>query len=262
MNKYFVLLKYELKTIYKDVFQIFLLLFPIIIMILGAFVFPYVFKSIGENEVALRYTTLIVIIMLVSMGTFLVGAMGSFMLLEHKDEHTISTISVTPMGLSKYLRFKIIYIYIFALLNILIILFGIKIFAADEYLIGTVSLFENINTWHILSYSVVAAIFAPALALFQATYAKNKVEGFAIMKISSMAALIPIIMIFETFKNGLQYILGIFPNFWSIKALMNEFYPTNSEVNLPYYAYLLIGAAFSLFVLAICYKNFKRKVQY
>ncbi|HBL85172.1 MAG: hypothetical protein A2Y17_01380 [Clostridiales bacterium GWF2_38_85] len=262
MSKYFQLLRYEIKTIYRDGFQLYLLAFPLVLLALSVFVFPRIFDIIGTDEAALRYTTLIMIIMLISFGTFLIGAMGSFLLLEHKDERTISTISVTPMGLSGYLRFKIIYIYVFAVISILIVLFGIKQFAADEYIIGGVSLFESIEAWHILTYALIAGMFAPTLALFQASFAKNKVEGFALMKMSSMAAMIPIIMILNTFKDGLQYVLGIFPNFWSIKGLMNELYPFESSANLPYVGYLAGGVVMSLLILVICYRMFLKKVNY
>jgi len=262
MKKYFTLLRYELKTIYRDMFQVFLLLFPILLLLMSVLLFPVIFRSIGDNEAAVRYTTLIMIIMLVSFGTFLVGAMGSFLLLEHKDERTISTISVTPFGLRGYLRFKIVYIYVLAVISILIVILGTKLLAPGEYTIGGISLFDNIGLIRILAYSLVAGLFAPALALFQAAFAKNKVEGFAIMKLSGMAAMIPIIMLLETFRNGLQYLLGVFPNFWAVKAFMLELYPIGGSVDLPFYAYLGIGAVFSLLVLGLCYGVFQKKVQY
>jgi len=262
VKKYLTLFRYEVKTIYRDIFQIFLLLFPILLLLMSVLLFPAVFRSIGENEAVVRYTTLIMIIMLVSFGTFLVGAMGSFLLLEHKDEKTINTISVTPFGLKGYLLFKIVYIYVFAVISILIVILGTKLLASGEYVIAGVSLFENIDFLHILTYSLVAGLFAPALALFQAAFAKNKVEGFAIMKLSGMAAMIPVIMVLETFRNGLQYVLGIFPNFWAVKAFMLELYPVGGSADLPYYAYLGVGAVFSLVILGLCNGIFQKKVQY
>jgi len=262
MNAYFQLFKYEIKTIYRDIFQLYLLLFPFIILIMGIFVIPLGIDALSDNQDAVKYATLIIIIILISFGTFLIGAMGSFLLLEHKDEKTINTISVTPLGISGYLKFKIIYIYFFALISILIVLGGIKYFASDRYIVNGISLFDQISYWHVITYSLVAALFAPALSLFQATFAKNKVEGFAIMKLSSMAALAPIIMVLNTFRDGLQYLLGIFPNFWSIKAILNELYPIQSNANLPYYGYLGFGVISSLLILIICYSMFKKKVEY
>lgn len=262
MRKYFLLMRYELKTIVRDPFQLYLCAYPFLLLLLSTLVFPRILDAISQNEAALRYTTLVLTMLLLTMGTFLAGAMGCFLLLEHKDEKTIHTIAVTPVGVFGYLVFKMTYIYLLSAVSSVIVLLGTKLLAADQYIIGGVSLFDKIDIGHIISYALVSSLFAPALALFLGAFAKNKVEGFAFIKGSGMAAMAPFLMILDTFRDGLQYALGIFPNFWSIKGLMQELSPVKSTANLSYPMYLAIGAVYSIAVSLVCCRLFLKKAQY
>lgn len=262
MKKYFNLLKYELKTIYRDYFQLVMIIFPFVILLMAIYLFPLIIDSLAVSPEVIKYVIILLVIMLMSFGVFLIGAMGSFLLLEHKDEKTINTIAVTPLGVNGYLRFKIVYVYCFALISILIVLIGLKLFAKDYYMINGVSIFDNLSYVMIIAHSIVAALVAPALSLLQATFANNKIEGFAIMKFSSMIAMAPMIMVMDTFRGKLQYVLGVFPNFWAIKAIVNVIYPNNDPSNMSFYLYLLFGLILSFLVLTLCYRMFKKKVIY
>ncbi len=262
MNKYISLSRYELKTIIRDPFHMFLCAFPFILLFISVYLFPALMSSMEQDSAELKYTTLIILMILVTFGTFITGAMGSFMLLEHKDERTLNTISVTPVGASGYLMFKLTYIYLLSVVSILVILVGTKLLASDAYAIGGVSLLDNIGSLHILTYALVMGLFAPSLALLQSAFARNKVEGYALVKGTGTAAMIPLVMIMDAFMDGTQYILGIFPNFWSLKGFMLTLLPNNSTSNLSYTLYLIIGALYSLVLLLVCYKLFLKKVSY
>jgi fluoroquinolone transport system permease protein len=263
MSKHLSLIRYEFRTLIRDPFQLLMLFFPFLMLGLSTLAFPAILRSVGEeNEPATRITMLILLIMLMSFGTIIAGAMGSFMLLEQKDEKTINTIAVTPVGISGYLKLKLIVLYILAVANILIVLFGTAYFAKETYSIGGVSLFDHAQTWELLTYSFVSALFAPALALLQASLAKNKVEGFALVKGTGIVALLPMLILLDSFKEGLQYLLGVFPNFWSTKAMLNVFMQSTSSHDLSFFWYMLVGAVYSLVILAISYKLFLRKIQY
>jgi fluoroquinolone transport system permease protein len=263
MKKYLSLLKYEWRTIIRDPMQIFLMAFPFILVLMGVYLFPMILGTVdGAQDDAMRVVTLILLLMLMAIGTFMVGSMGSFLLLEHKDEKTMNTIAVTPIGSSGYLTFKTVYLYVLAVVSIIIVLLGTKLLAAEKYLIGGISLFERISVWHILAFSAVSGLFAPALALFQGALAKNKVEGFALMKGMGIMAMIPLLMLLNAFSGGLQYVLGIFPNFWSLKAMMIQLYPASTDANLSFTLYMLIGFVYSLAIVALSYRAFLKKVQF
>lgn len=263
MSKYLALLRYEAKTIIRDPINLYMCLFPIIILALSVFVFPMIFESIDLMQgIMLKMTMLLLLLIILAFGSFFLAAMATFLLLEHKDEHTLNTIAVTPVGVLGYLKFKMVYIYMMSFIGNIVVLWGIKLLAGDKYVIMGVSLFDNINMFHIISFSIVNGLFIPALGLLQSAFAKNKVEGFALIKGTGILALIPALMVLETFQGGLQYVLGIFPNFWAIRAMLLIFMPIENAANMSYAGYLIIGGVYNMILIIAAYRFFLKKAQY
>lgn len=263
MGKYLSLLKYELKTIIRDPINLYMLLFPIIVLGLSSFVFPMIIESIDPaREATLKITMLLLLVVILAIGSFFLAAMATFLLLDHKDENTLNSIAVTPAGASGYLKFKMAYIYLMSVIGNIVILLGTRLIAGDRYTIQGMSLFDNINISHIISFAVVNGIFTPAMGLLQGAYARNKVEGFAFIKGTGMLVLVPALMILEAFQGGLQYVLGVFPNFWAIKGMLLKLMPVDNGANLSYPIYLLIGGVYNIILLAFAYRLFIKKAQF
>lgn len=74
--------------------------------------------------------------------------------------------------------------------------------------------------------------------------------------------MVPALMILETFQGGLQYVLGIFPNFWAVKGMLLELMPVQNQANLSYPLYLLIGGAYNVILIVVAYRLFLKKAQY
>lgn len=214
------------------------------------------------QEDILNVTMLLMLVIILAFGSFFLAAMATFLLLEQKDEHTLNTIAVTPVGTSGYLKFKMAYIYLMSVVGIIVILLGTKLIAGDKYTVWGASLFDNIDIYHIVSFAIVNGLFTPVLGLLQGAFAKNKVEGFAFIKGTGMMALVPALMILEAFQGGMQYVLGIFPNFWAIRGMLLKFMPIDSGANLSYPVYLLIGGVYNVILLIIAYRFFLKKAQY
>ncbi|WP_124728197.1 hypothetical protein [Staphylospora marina] len=263
MRKYVSLFTYEAKTIFRDPVNLYMCLFPVIVLILSSFVFPKIIESMDSvQESTLQVTMLLMLVVILAFGSFFLAAMAAFLLVEHKDEHTLNTIAVTPVGASGYLAFKMTYIYLMSVLGIIVILSGTKWIAGDKYTVWGASLFERTDMSHIVFFAVIHGIFTPALGLLQAAFAANKVEGFAFIKGSGLLALVPALMILETFQGGLQYVLGIFPNFWAIKGMLLQFLPVENEANLSFAKYLLIGGVYNVILLIAAYGIFLKKARY
>ena len=80
MGKYLSLFRYEVKTIIRDPINIYMCLFPIIILALSSFVFPMIFESIVPmQETVLKVTMLLLIVIILAFGPFL-AAMAAFLL--------------------------------------------------------------------------------------------------------------------------------------------------------------------------------------
>ncbi|MGI6188269.1 MAG: hypothetical protein GX041_06635 [Clostridiales bacterium] len=263
MSKYLSLLKYEAKTIIRDPINLYMCLFPVIMLFLSIYIFPMIFETIDPMQgTMLKITMLLLLVVILAFGSFFLAAMATFLLLDHKDEHTLNTIAVTPVGVSGYLKFKMVYIYLMSVVGSIAILLGTKLIAGDKYTILNVSVFDNIDVFHIISFAVVNELFAPALGLLQGAFARNKVEGFALIKGSGILALVPALVVLETFQGGLQYILGIFPNFWAIKGMLLKLMPVENSANLSYPVYLLIGGVYNMIILFAAYRFFLKKAQY
>ncbi|NLU53327.1 MAG: hypothetical protein GXX10_10770 [Clostridiaceae bacterium] len=263
MRKYLSLLKYEAKSIIRDPINLYLCLLPLVVLILTSYLFPMIFESIEPAQVAmLKVIMLLLLIIILSLGSFFLAAMSTFLLLEQKDEHTLNTIAVTPVGASGYLKFKMTYIYLMSVVGIIVILLGTKLIAGDKYIVGGVSLFNNIDVSHIVSFAIVNGLFNPALGLMQGAFAKNKVEGFAYIKGTGILAMVPALMILEAFQGKMQYVLGLFPNFWPIRGLILKLLPAENAANLSYPLYLIIGAVYNVILIILAFRLYLKKAQY
>jgi len=263
MGKYFSLCKYEAKTILRDPLNLYMCSFPIILLILSTVVFPLIFKSIGAgNDSTLQVTMLLLLLIVLTLGSFFLAFLTALLLVENKDEHTLNTIAVTPVGVSGYIQFKMAYIYLMSIISTMLVLFGTKYIAGDEYAIRGLSLFDHLNAGEIISFAFVNGLFVLALSLFQSAFAKNKVEGFAFIKATGIIALVPALLLFDSFTGSPQYALGILPNFWAIKGIMLELFPIENSANLSFPLYLAVGAGYNLLLLLGMYRTFLRKTEY
>jgi|AGTN01.2.fsa_nt_gi hypothetical protein len=263
MKKYLYLLKYELKTILRDPLSLYMCSFPVILLILATAVFPFIFKSMdAANEATLRVTMLIVLLVVLTLGSFFLSFLTALLLVENKDENTLATIAVTPVGTSGYIRFKLVYIYLMSIISTMLVLFGTKYIAGGEYAIRGISLFDNLSAVEIISFALVNGLFVSVLALFQSSFAKNKVEGFAFIKATGIVALVPILLVLDSFRDGLQYVLGVLPNFWAVKGILLELFPIENSANLTFPLYMAIGAGYNLLLLFVMYRTFLKKAEY
>jgi len=265
MKKYLNLLKYEMKTLIKDPLNRFMIFYPFLMLFIIGYVLPAVVQKTtsGADTAGAIYTLLIGFVMALAIGGYVMGAMLGFSLLENKDEKTILSIAVTPITVRGYATFKITYTYIFAIVSNMIILGGAKLFASDKYVIdmgvGVIRLFDNISVLQIFLFALVNSLLVPAIALVFGAFAKNKVEGFAFTKGGGMLVMTPLLAIIPALTDVKQYILGILPNFWAVKGMLNVALGSTEPSNLSFALYMIIGAAYSIIVSIICLRFFLKK---
>lgn len=263
MNKYIRLFRFEFKGILRDPITLLLLAFPALLLGLSCFVLPRVLRALPPMEVlTAQGVTLLMIMTVASFGGIMAGAMATFMLLDHKDEHTLHTIAATPIGLPGYLMFKMSYVYIAAAVSVFLVLAGTKLLASDAYTLAGARLLDRLGIIGIIAFSLVSALTAPALALLLGAMSKNKVEGFAWIKGSGILAFIPLLLLLPAFSGAKQYILSILPNFWASKALAIQLMAENNPDNLSAALYLLIGAGYSMLAIVFAWRLFIKKQQF
>jgi fluoroquinolone transport system permease protein len=132
----------------------------------------------------------------------LVGMVLGFLLLDQRDDHTLTALQVTPLSLNGYLAYRISLPLLVALV-------------ATLFLVPLTGLGE-VNLPAHLAAALCAAPLAPMFALFNAAFAQNKVQGFAVMKASSVICIPPFIAYFV--HSGWQWLFGLMPTYWPVKA--------------------------------------------
>ncbi|HOP57774.1 MAG TPA: hypothetical protein PLM51_06355, partial [Bacillota bacterium] len=71
--------------------------------------------------------------------------------------------------------------------------------------------------------------------------------------------MLPLLALLDTFRDWKQYLLGIMPNFWFTKPLLNEILPVSDPSDLPFWAYLAIGTVYMLFLAIITHRMFMKR---
>jgi fluoroquinolone transport system permease protein len=103
----------------------------------------------------------------------------------------------------------------------------------------------------LLPITIVAGFSAPLLALVLAIAAPNKVAGFAVAKVMNAVNLLPVVAYFV--RRPLQFVAGIFPPYWPMRALWS------AAAGEAYGAYLVIGTIVSGLALFLAAWLFDRR---
>lgn len=264
MKKYLHLLGYEMRTLLRDPLNLFMLFYPLFMLFLTGWLLPTSLHRAGLDTTSHAYalTMLIEFVMVLAIGGFAMGILLGFSLLENKDEQTILSIAVTPIKVSGYILFKTVYAYVFSIVGNLVMLFGIQLFAHDAYSFQYGNLmfgFDNISGLDIFAFSLVASLLVPSIGALTAAISRNKIEGFAFMKSGGLLFMIPALVLLNAFSGWKQYLLGFAPNFWPLKGLLNLALGSQDASDLPYWAYLVIGAGYMVFLGGIAIRFFIKK---
>jgi len=131
-----------------------------------------------------------------------VGVVIGFLLLDERDDRTLTALMVTPLSLRGYLTYRLS-----------APLVASTILSLIAYpIIGLVSL--PFTTLVVIA--VLSGFSAPILALTFGVLAENKVAGMALQKLLSTVLLLPILAYF--LPEPIQWLAGVFPTYWPLKV--------------------------------------------
>ena len=120
-----------------------------------------------------EYYPLIVAYFAIFQGALIGGTIFGFMLLNEKDDNTLTAMLVTPVPMERYMLYRIVAPAFFAFVMVLILVWTI-----GQALIPAPQL---------ILIALGSAFTAPIGALFYGIYAENKIQGFAISKFVGLA---------------------------------------------------------------------------
>ena len=159
----------------------------------------------------------------------MVGMVIGFLFLDERDARTLTALRTTPLSMRQYLAYRVS----------LPLLLGTASTLIGFQLIGL----APVRLSALLPIAIVAGFSAPILALVLAVTAPNKVAGFAVVKVMNAVNLLPVVAYF--IPRPLQFIAGIFPTYWPMRAFWS------ASASEPYAVYLVIGSIVSGLALAV-----------
>ena len=229
----------DLKNVQRDSMLSWLALMPPVIALLIRILVPLLTTWLMETYAfdLTPYYPAIMSYVFILAAPVLFGVIIGFLLLDERDDDTLTALQVTPFTLNKYLVYRISLPIILTLI-MLPLLFP---------LIGLMTM----PLIPLCAVTLVASLEAPLFALFLASFAENKVAGFALMKASSLIIELPILAFFFQ-GSAWEYLAAIIPTYWPMKI----FWIASDGGN--YWGYFVIGLVFHLALLGVLLKQFNR----
>ncbi len=228
----------DAKSIRRDPLLRWMMFFPIFIALLVRWGVPALTLWMEHRflfDLKQYYALLMSFVLLLVPMMF--GVVIGFLLLDQRDDKTLAALQVTPLTLNGYLVYRLA---LPVLLSVLMTLFVFLVTGLVK--IGPIPL---------LIAALAASPLAPIFALFYASFACNKVQGFALMKASGIFIYPPLIAYF--ISSRWEWAFGLFPTYWPAKI----FWVLEAGAAGAWF-YLLLGLVFHAFVLAALLHRFNR----
>ncbi|MCK5687378.1 hypothetical protein KAJ27_24805 [bacterium] len=172
------------------------------------------------------------------MTPLMFGMIAGFILLDERDEHILSYISVTPVTKKGYIYYRL------SIPVIISFFFSILMFS--------ISGLCEFHFYKTIPLAILLALEAPIMTLFLAAFAGNKVEGLALSKVMNILTLAPFIG--YIFKSNWTLIAGISPPYWIVMA-----YLAIGKSQLVFWGYIFAGLISHLIVITLLMKLFVKK---
>lgn len=135
----------------------------------------------------------------------LVGSAFGLLVLDERDDGTLTALQVTPLGAAGYLRYRVAAAAAVATLYVL----------AGTPLTGLLPLGATIRG--VVAAAPAAALLAAAATLLLPALGSNKVEGLALMKGMSLPLLLPVASWFV--PSPWRWAFAPLPTFWPLETL-------------------------------------------
>jgi fluoroquinolone transport system permease protein len=190
-------------------------------------------------ELVAYYPLLMSFLPLVAAG--MTGTVVGFLLLDQRDDQTLTALMVTPLSLGGYLRYRL------SGLMLLTVVFG-------AIMVPLAGLSQTTSMQVVVS-AMTAAPLAPIFALFLGTFAANKVQGFALAKAAGVVMVPCIVSYFVT--GPWQSVFGVVPHYWPLKV----FWLFDEGATASALVHATIGLVWQAVLLMLLVQHFSRVVR-
>lgn len=193
----------DAKNIGRDPLLRWMILFPLLLAVLVRWGIPPLeeFLSARYAFSLAPYHPLLMSFVLTAMP-MLSGMVIGFLLLDQRDDRTLSALQVTPLALNGYLAYRLGLPMAMSLVSTLAVL--------------PVTGYADLGFLSLLLAALAAAPVAPFYALSLGAFAGNKVQGFALTKAMGVLLAIPVAAWFV--REPWQWVFGLVPLYWPAKV--------------------------------------------
>lgn len=232
-------LKHEFRAMFRDKMYAFLLFYPIMMSVVAYFLVPYLSEQ--ENPIAGHLVTL----MFILLNSFMFGAITGFTLLDDQDDNVLLSLRITPIDVKVYVFIKLMISYVLGIFATLLIIYASKFY-------------DVVNLIDLIFILILVPMQGPLFALLINCFAKNKVEGFVMMKLSGIILLVPIASLFVT--NWTELFLGILPGFWPARIISMQLLPLDYFLSASW-IYFVIGIIVNIGVGYLFFTFYRKRVE-
>ena len=232
----------DAKNIRRDEMLRWIVLAPIALALALRLLAPLLLTRIEEilNIEFMAYYEPFAAFMIILLTPYLAGMVIGFLLLDQRDDGTLTALQVTPLSLNGYLVYRLTMPMLVSILATLV---------AEP-----LSDLFDMSFGVLLLTAVSAAPLAPIFALLLASLAQNKVQGFALAKVAGVVLIPPMIAYFIT--APWQIIFGIFPTYWPAMTLWSA-----QDGDPMFWFYWSVGLVYQIVFLALLTRCFNKIMQ-
>lgn len=239
----FSLLLADARNVTRDNLLAFLIGSPLLIALIFRFAMPdtaalaQVVDTYPQLESLVDARGPVLMSIVISMSAGLIGAVYGLLLVDERDERTLTALRVMPVSFAHYLFARLATP---CLMSILVIVAAYPVAGLAPLPLPTVAII-----------AMAGATTVPVVTLTIAAFAPNKVAALAIMRVANAFLALPIL---AYFASPLQEILAWpVPSFWQMKAL---WLATEGQ---PYQLALLLTPALNVPLTLWLYQRFARR---
>jgi fluoroquinolone transport system permease protein len=226
----------DLRSVARDSMLRWLVALPILIALLLRWGVPVAAERVGRQysiDLTPYFPLITSIVVLVT--PMVAGTVIGFLLLDQRDDRTLSALQITPLTLAGYLAYRLA---VPVLVSVVMTVIAVP-------LTGLV----RIGVLPLVLVGLGAAPLAPGFALLLGAFAGNKVQGFAIMKAAGITNWPPIIAWF--LPTVWQWVMGIVPTYWPVKL----FWMLEAGEG-GWWGYLAVGMAYQILLVLLLLRRF------
>lgn len=239
MIMYSNFIKSEIKKWSRDSMMGFMIMYPIIFALLGRYFIPWLDEKYGFNSTSFTDLILVILVLIIPIAY---GALIGFSILDDRDDHVLTSIQVTPLSIHQFLSFRLIGVYFLCVIATIFVIWFSRI--------------GDVPMEKIIAIALLASLEAPISGLLINSFAKNKIEGFAIMKVGGSIIIFPIIALF--FNGVKELFFSFVPGFWSAKVISSLV--RGGGLYLSYNQYYFIGLIYMATLNILAYLLFIKKI--